>query len=145
MSAMTKTPHILPTAAYRESQRSRQFLRLFDRQRRLAPAAPAAVHRCDVGVTHLLQVVGGERRAKAAAAIQDDPGGAVFNGALDVALNDALAEMLCAWQVAVRPFTLFAHVDEMKGLAAVEHGVDVVDADFADPTFCLLDETEKSG
>src|SRR3954465_8477669 len=51
----------------------------------LVPAAPAAVHGNGVLVAHLLQVVSHQRRAEAAAAVEDDLGVLVRDLVLDVA------------------------------------------------------------
>src|SRR5205085_10261280 len=53
------------------------------------PGLPAAGQRVDVGVAHLLQIVGGERRAVAAAAVEDEFRAVIRNRRLDVALDDA--------------------------------------------------------
>jgi len=49
-----------------------------DRKIRFGPAAPAAVHGDDILVAHFLEIIGGERGAETAAAIQDQRG--VFVG-----------------------------------------------------------------
>src|SRR5262249_43495588 len=63
-------------------------------QTALVPAAPAAIQREHVQVAHLLQVVGGERAAKAAAAIEEDGRVLLGNRVLDVALEDAAADVV---------------------------------------------------
>src|SRR5690242_4183935 len=76
----------------------------------LVPPAPPSVHRSDVRVAHFAEIVRRKRRAKAAAAVEDDLGIRVGDLRLDVALDDALAEVLCARQVPLGPLALFAHV-----------------------------------
>src|SRR5262249_8036358 len=85
----------------------------------LAPAAHAAAHRQHVGVTHLPQVVGSEGRAEAAAAVQDDLGADVGDALLDVAFEDALAEVDRPRQVVPGVLALLADVDKAELLAAI--------------------------
>src|SRR5438045_3899773 len=85
----------------------------------VAPAADAAVHGNDVGVTHLLQVVRRQCRAKAAAAVEDDRRVVIGYALLDVAFEDALPQMNCVGQVVLGPLALLAHVNEDKALTAV--------------------------
>src|SRR5262249_50259919 len=63
------------------------------RQARRRPAAPSTVHRHDVGVAHLLQVVGAEGGAEAAATVQNDLSVEVRDDTLDVAFDDALTQV----------------------------------------------------
>src|ERR1700687_4765480 len=62
-----------------------------DRQARFQPALPPAVHRFDVVVAHLLQILRHECGAKSTAAIQDELCIRVRDSLLDVALDDAPA------------------------------------------------------
>jgi hypothetical protein len=73
--------------------RTRPRLILRRREARFDPAPPTAVHRFHVGVAHFLQVFRRQRRAKPAAAIQDDLCVRVWNALHDIALNDALTEV----------------------------------------------------
>src|SRR4029077_14453357 len=57
------------------------------------PAPNAAVHGEHIGITHLLQIVGGQRGAISTATIEDE-GRAQFRCALlDIAFDDALAQV----------------------------------------------------
>src|SRR5919107_43338 len=75
----------------------------------LLPGLPAAGQRVDVGVAHALEVVGGQRRAVAAAAVEDEFRGVVRDFALDVALDDAAPHVPCARGVAALPLVVLAH------------------------------------
>ena len=68
-------------------------LALGNRHLGFVPGAPTAGEREHVGVAHLLQGIGGERRAVTAAAVEHDLAVELRNGRLDVALEDALAEL----------------------------------------------------
>ena len=87
-----------------------------------------------------MQVVGGERRAEAAAAVEDEL--LVLVGRLgdDVALDDAAAEVLGAARVAGAPLVVLAHVDEAELLAALLLLQDVVDGAFDDAALGVVDE-----
>src|SRR5262249_32891758 len=110
----------------------------------LAPAAHAAVHRQHVGVTHLPQVVGSEGRAEAAAAVQDDLGADVGDALLDVAFEDALAEVDRPRQVVPGVLALLADVDKAELLAAIEAGLDLLDRRFADALPGVLDQLQET-
>ena len=111
----------------------------------LRPLAPAAVHRDDVGVPHPLQVLGGERGAESPAAIEDDSGGGVGDGALDIALDDALGQVPRPRQMAARELALLARIDQLEALALVEHGLDVIDRHFTNARLRILDDLQKGG
>ena len=84
------------------------------RERLRLPLAPPAGHRLHVAVAHLREVLGGERRAEAAAAVEDDLGVGVGDRLLDVALDDALAEVPRALDAACGELALLADVDELE-------------------------------
>ena len=65
------------------------------------PLAEAAGHRHDVGVAELLQGLGGEGRAHAAGAVDDDGGVVVGDLALDLALEVAAGDVEGAGQGAL--------------------------------------------
>ena len=77
---------------------------LLYRETCLGPAAPAAIHRNDVGVAHLLQVVGDQGRPESASAVEHERRIFIGEGLLDIAFDDALAEMHGPGQMAARPF-----------------------------------------
>src|SRR5260370_23466191 len=64
-----------------------------DRQARIQPAFPAAVHRFHVVVAHFLEIVRHQRGTESAATIQNELRASVRNALLDVALDDAFAQM----------------------------------------------------
>src|ERR1700690_3446036 len=86
----------------------------------LGPAAPAAVHRDHVAVAHFLQIVCRKRGAEAAAAIKNDGGVLIGEGLLDIAFDDAFAEVNGAGEVAASPFAVFAGVYQNDLFAGVE-------------------------
>ena len=102
------------------------------------PALEAARHRGDVRVAHLGEGLGGEQRADAAGAIEDDRGIAVGRGALDLLLDVALGDVEGAGQVALLPLGRLADVDDRGG--ARGEGVDLLRADFSDLGACLAEE-----
>src|SRR6202008_69429 len=84
------------------------------------PALPPAIHRFDVGVTHLLEIVRGERGTEAAAAVKNELGGGIGHALLDVAFDDAFGEMNRTGQMASSPLAFFAHVNQYKFFTGVE-------------------------
>src|SRR6266404_5395091 len=98
----------------------------------LVPAAPAAVHGNGVFVSHLLKCVGGESGSEAAAAVQDDLLLLVGHHALNVALDDALAEVDGANDMPLVPFVIFADVNKRGLFAGVHAFLDFGDVGFLD-------------
>src|SRR5437660_897897 len=92
---------------------------LFGWEALLVPAAPAAVHGDRVLVPHLLQIVGSESRAEAAAAVEDHFLVLVRDRGFDVAFDDAFAEVDRTLDVPLRPLAIFADVDQGKLFARV--------------------------
>src|SRR5580700_4841611 len=68
------------------------------------PAAPAAVHRDYVAVTHLLEIVGREGRTETAAAVENNSRVLVRDGFLNIPLDDAFPEVNRAGDVTAGPF-----------------------------------------
>src|SRR6266852_9078964 len=120
------------------------LLRSFEWISFFAPIADSAVHRNDVGVSHFLQVVGGQRGTETAATIEDEFGLQIGVLALDVALDDALAQVDGAGQVVGVEFAIFADVNENKFLAAIEPGFDFVNGGFADALLGIVDNLQKA-
>lgn len=114
-----------------------------------APGADAAVDADDVFVAHRLEVRRRERRAVAAAAIEQQLGTLVGHTGFDIALDDALAEVDGAGEVVLRPLALFAHVDEEDAgagdLAPVHAGLEVMDGALADLPAGGVDEGDEGG
>ena len=81
----------------------------------LLPRAVPARHRLDVGVAKLLEGAGGEQRAHPACAVQGDRGIALGNRILDAGLDESLAQVHRAGDVALVELTAFANVDEGAG------------------------------
>src|SRR5437764_10728033 len=111
---------------------------------RFTPGAHAAVHGDDVGVAHLLQVVGGQGGPEAAAAVKDDGGGTLREQRLDVALEHSAADMAGAGRPIDGELAVLAHIDEMKLLAAVQARLHVGDAAFTDVLPHRLDQGEEA-
>src|SRR5271157_5230063 len=88
----------------------------------LAPIADAAVHGNDVGVSHLLQVIGCQRGTEAAATIEHERSSEIGILALNVALDDAFAQVDGSGQVVGVEFAVFADVDENEFVSAIEPG-----------------------
>jgi hypothetical protein len=63
---------------------------------------------------------------------------------LNIAFNDAPAHVHGSWQVVGVEFAVFADIDEDKLLAAVEPGLDRVDAGFADALLGIVDDFQKA-
>src|SRR5882672_5186211 len=113
------------------------------RQTRIQPAFPAAVHGFDVGVAHFLQVVRHQRGTKTAAAVQYDLGAGIRHALLDVALDDALAQMHCAGKMAFGPFIVFAHIHQEKFLPRLDSTFHVSDVGFLHFLFRFIDEFQE--
>ena len=111
----------------------------------VGPTSVAAVHRGDVRVAHLTEVVGGEGGAIAAAAVEHDLGVEVGNLGFDVALDSAFAEVYGAGQTAARPLALLAHVHEVEVVAALQPVVDGSNVGLGDAGARLVHEAEKAG
>src|SRR5579863_3447821 len=92
-----------------------------------APASNAAIHRNYVGVPHLLKIVCRQRRAKAAAAVENHLGVEFGRTAFNVTLDHAFTQMNRARQVILGELAFFAHIYEQKFIAAVHARFDLVD------------------
>jgi hypothetical protein len=122
----------------------RYFSLFFQRVALLAPIADSAVHGNDVGVAHFLQVVGGQRGAEPTSAIKDErriEGGTL---SLDIALDDAFAEVDGSGEVVGGEFAIFADVDEHELFAAIEAGFDFVNVGLADALLGVFDNSQKA-
>src|SRR4051794_33114884 len=95
---------IFLTCASCENDRSA----LGGRQAGFSPTPPAAVHGFHVGVAHLLQIFCYERGTKASAAIQNQLRAGIRNALLDVALDDAAAQVYRIGEMPFIPFIIFA-------------------------------------
>src|ERR1044072_5616541 len=119
------------------------LLRLaLDGRARVLPSLPAAGQRVDVGVAHALEVVAGQGRAVAAAAVEDELRSVIRDGGLYIALDDAAPQVLRACGVAALPLVVFAHVDEARALADALKGL--LDIDLADARFGVLHQLQES-
>src|SRR6202008_1933094 len=84
------------------------------------------------------------RRANSAAAIENQLGVLVGNSRLDVTLQNSATEVLGAADVTGGPLALLPYVDDLR-FSCLELLSRLVDADFAHPGFCVVDELEESG
>src|SRR5262249_13736329 len=109
-----------------------------------APPPPAPIHRSHPTIAHLLERVGGQRGAVAAAAVEDDVRLERGNGTLDVALDDALGEVRSAADAAPLPLVVLAHVEQVKALAGGEPARHLLAGRLADAASCRLDQPEEA-
>src|ERR1039458_5602774 len=123
---------------------TRYLLRLLQRKAPLAPIANSAIHRYDIGVSHFLQVVGGQRGTEAAATIEYERSFEIGILALNVALDDALAQVDGSGQVVGVEFAVFADVYENELLTAIEPRLDFVNVGFAYALLGVVDNLQKA-
>jgi hypothetical protein len=121
-----------------------RLLRFFQRERLFAPLANAAIHGNNVGVTHLLQVVGGEGGAETATTIEDERGIEGGIPGLDVALDDAFAEVDGSREMVGIELAVFADVDQNKLFFSIEAGFDFVDGGFTDALLGVFNDFEET-
>src|ERR1700738_3250763 len=88
----------------------------------LTPIPNSAVHRNHILVAHLLQVVGGQSRAEASTAIQHQLGVKRGNPRLDVALDDAFAQMKGPGEMVLGEFAFLPHIHQRELLSAIQSG-----------------------
>src|ERR1017187_3385512 len=89
-----------------------QVRSLLHRQPRLLPRFPSAIERNGAGIAHLLQVVGGQRGAVSAAAVEHQPRVLVRHLSFNIALDDSLPQVYRAGRVPGRPFVILAHIHQ---------------------------------
>jgi hypothetical protein len=109
-----------------------------DRVAAVLPQRDAAGHGLHVRVAEVLQRLGGQGRAGARRAVQDDALGAVGDRALDAGLEEAAGDVRGAGELALGDLVGLADVDD--GDALVEEAVDVGGIDLVDLALDLLDE-----
>src|SRR5208337_2944584 len=122
----------------------RAALLLLQRVTLFAPIADSAVHGNDIRVSHFLQVIGGQRGTEAAATIEHEFSFEIRILALNVALDDALAQVDGSGQVVGIEYAVFANVDQNEFLAAIEPGFDRVNAGFPDALLGGVDNLQKA-
>src|SRR5713101_5544903 len=124
---------------------ARRYLpRLLQRVALSAPIADSAVHRNDVGVSHFLQVIGCKGGPETSATIENERSVEIGILSLNVAFDDALAQVDGSGQVVGVELAVFADVDENKFLAAIEPGFDFVNVGFADALLGVFDNLQKA-
>ena len=99
----------------------------------------------DVGVTHFLSGVRGEGGSESTAAIHDDFGRFVRISRLEIALEDAFAQVNGFLGVTLGPFVVFSHVHQYGVRVGGQAVFGVRDGDFVDAGLGVVDEGEKSG
>ncbi len=109
------------------------------------PITNAAVHGNHIRVAHLLQVVGCQSRAKAAAAIKNHFCVQFGHLRFDVALDDASAQMNRARKMIFGELVVFADVDQQKLVAAIHSFLDRIDIGLAHPSFGVVHNLQKAG
>src|SRR5580700_1718418 len=110
----------------------------------LPPVPNPAVHRNHVGVAHLLQIVGGQRRAESAAAVKHNLRSKVRHPGLYVALDDALTQMNRARKVILGKFALFTHVHQDELFAAIQPLLHCIDVGFAYACLGVVHDLQKA-
>jgi hypothetical protein len=91
-----------------------------------------------------LQIIGGQRGPETAATIEDERSFEIRILSLDVAFDDAFAQVDSSGQVVGVEFAVFADVDENKFLAAIEPGFDFVNVGFTDALLGVFDNLQKT-
>src|SRR5580700_7872426 len=117
---------------------------LLQRVALFTPVANSTVHGNNVGISHFLQVVGCESGAEAAATIEDQLGIQIRILILNIAFDDALAQMDGSGQVIGVEFAVFADVDENELVPTVEPGFYFVNIGFADALLGVFDYLQKA-
>ena len=115
------------------------------RPARFSPGADASIHRADVAVTHLDQVVGRQRRAEPAATVEHQGRLLVRDQGLDVALQHATTDVAGACGVVLGELVVLAHVDELKLLPAIEAILDLADGTLTDILLGFIDQSQETG
>src|SRR6266436_2377427 len=106
----------LLNSAHRISHREAQLV-LSRGQSGVDPALPAAVHRFHIVVAHLLQIIGYQRGAEAASAIQDQLRAGIRDALLDVPLDDALAQVHGIGNMSLGPFVFLGKFNQQNSSA----------------------------
>jgi hypothetical protein len=96
-------------------------------------------------VTHFLKIVGDQRGAITATAIEENLRLPVRDLAFDVALDDSLAKVYCPGDVPGSPFMILADVDETKIFFRIQPFLQLWDSGLADTLFRVPDERQKCG
>src|SRR5713226_2908470 len=109
-----------------------------------APASNAAVHGEHVGVAHFLQIVRSQSGAISAAAVEHDRGVHFWYAFLDIALDDALAQVNGPRQMILGLLAFFPDINQNKLVTAVKPRFDVVNAHFSNPRFGIFDDVQKT-
>jgi hypothetical protein len=110
-----------------------------------APVANAAVHRNDVGIAHLLEIVSGKRGTESTAAIENNFRIEIWYFLLNIAFDNAFSQMDCAGEVILGVFALLAHIDQEKFFAVIDFLFYLVDVGFANAGFGVVDDFKKAG
>src|SRR5690348_4633146 len=103
-----------------------------------APTANSAVHREHVGVSHFLQVVGGQSGTKSASTIEHDGGIEFGHSLLNVALDDSLSQVNRSRQVIFCVLTFLADIYQHKFLTRIQSALDFVHICFANALLCII-------
>src|SRR5215470_3097667 len=82
------------------------------RQASFEPAAPAAVHRFDVAITHFLQIIGDQRGTESTAAIENYFRRGIRDALLDIPFDHAAAHVHRVGKMTLGPLVVFSDVYE---------------------------------
>ena len=91
-----------------------------------------------------MQVIGSQGGTETTATIEDEWCFEIGILSLNVAFDDALAQVDGSGQVVGVEFAIFADVNENKFLAAIESGFDFVNVGFADALLGVFDNLQKA-
>ena len=106
----------------------------------LLPGAVPAGHRLHVRVAKLLEGAGGEQRAHPACAVQGDRRITFGDRILDAGLDESLAQVHRAGDVALVELAAFANVDEGAG---ARRGTNLLRRDLRDGAPCVVEEVAR--
>src|SRR5208283_455341 len=107
------------------------------------PVANPAVHRDDVSVAHLLQIVGGQRRTESPATVKHNLRIEIRHARLNVTLDDPFAQVNCARQMILGEFAFFPHVYQQKLLTVIDLPLHLLDIRFANSRFGIVHNFQK--
>jgi hypothetical protein len=93
---------------------------------------------------HLLQTLGGEGRAEATAAVEDDLRVLVRDGRLDVALEDASSEMARAGGMIASVLFVLADIDELERFTPIETRLHVADGALTNARLRIVHELQET-
>jgi len=116
---------------------------LLHRKPRPRPSPPAAVHRDNVFIAHLLKIVSDQRGAIPAAAIKQNLRLPVRKLLFDVTFDDPAGKVDCSGDVSGGPLVVLADVHKMEFLFCLQPFLQLWDCGLADAFFRVINERQK--